>query len=138
MSEQANLQVLKDAYAAFLRGDIQSVLDACADDIEWESPGPSEIPYAGLFHGKDGVADFFNILFDTDDIQLFEPETFLAQGDRVVVLGHYSARVKATGRSTQADWVHSFVMRDGKVTKFREYYDTALVVQAYHAATAGV
>jgi uncharacterized protein len=138
MSEQANLQIVKDAYDAFMSGDIQRVIDTCADDVEWETPGPTEIPYAGLFRGKSGVADFFRILADTDDVEFFEPETFVAQGDRVIVLGHYSARVKSTGRSAHADWVHSFVLHDGKVTKWREYFDTAKYAEAYRPAAANV
>lgn len=136
MSEQANLRIIKDAYEAFKRGDIQKVIDAMSDDVEWETPGPNEIPYAGVFRGKGGIADFFRILADSDDVEFFEPESFFAQGDRVVVLGHYSARVKATGRLAQADWVHSFVLRDGKVMRGREYFDTAKYAEAYQKTPA--
>lgn len=138
MIEKTNVQVLKDAYDAFARGDIDTVLDTLSEDVEWEVPGPPEIPYAGLFRGKNGVADFFRILADSDDVLFFEAETFLAQGDRVAVLGHYSARVKATGREAHADWVQSFVMRDGKIAKYREYFDTAKYAQAYHTEAARV
>jgi ketosteroid isomerase-like protein len=138
MSEQANLEVIKAAYAAFSRGDIDAVVNACADDVEWDAAGPAEVPQAGLFRGKSGVADFFRILADAEEPQFLETEAFVAQGERVLVLGHYSARVRSTGHTAQADFVHSFVMRDGKVVKYRQYYDTARYAQAYHAATAGV
>jgi uncharacterized protein len=138
MSEKTNLQVVKDAYDAFARGDVDAVLDALAEDVEWEVPGPPEIPYAGLFRGKNGVADFFRILADADDVLFFEAETFLTNGDRIAVFGHYTARVKATGREGHAEWAHSFVMRNGKVSKFREYFDTAKFAQAYHTEAARV
>jgi ketosteroid isomerase-like protein len=138
MSEQANLKTVKDAYAAFSRGDIEAVIDACTDDVVWEAPGTKEVPQAGLFNGKSGVADFFRILMDTEEPQFLETEAFFANGDRVVVLGHYSARVKATGRTAQTDFAHSFVLRNGKVAKYRQYYDTALYADAYHAVAAGV
>ena len=131
MSEKENLRVVKDAYAAFERGDIDGVLNALAEDVEWEVPGPAEIPYAGLFRAKSGVADFFRILSDSDDVLFFEAEMFFTQGDRVAVFGHYTARVKGTGNEAHADWVHSFVVRNGKIAKFREYYDTAKFAEAY-------
>jgi ketosteroid isomerase-like protein len=138
MSEQDNLKAVQQAYAAFLQGDIATVIDACTDDVVWEAPGPKEVPQAGLFNGKNGVADFFRILGDTEEVQFLETEAFFASGERVVVLGHYSARVKATGRTAQTDFVHSFVMRGGKVAKYRQYYDTAQYAQAYQAVAAGV
>ena len=52
MLEQENTQRVKDGYAAFLRGDIPSVLDALADDTEWVSPGPADVPGTGTFRGK--------------------------------------------------------------------------------------
>jgi ketosteroid isomerase-like protein len=134
MSEQANVQVIRHAYAAFARGDIQPILDSVADDVEWETPGPTEVPYAGLFRGKDGVADFFRILNDAEEVMFFEAEAFFGEGDRVVALGHYSSRIKETNRDAQTNWAHSFVMRGGKVVKFREYYDTAAYAQAYKAS----
>lgn len=134
MNEQRNLQAIRDAYAAFARGDIQSVLDGLADDVEWEVPGPPEIPYAGVFRGIGGAADFLRTLSETDEIQLFEPEHFFAHGDMVVVLGRYAARVKSTGKIAQADWVHAFTFRGDKVARVREYVDTAKYAQAYTTA----
>jgi ketosteroid isomerase-like protein len=138
MSEQANVQVIKKAYTAFARGDVETILDCLAEDVEWETPGPTEIPYAGLFRGKNGVADFLRILNDAEDVLFFEPEAFFGQGDRVVVLGHYSSRIKATNRSAQTNWSHSFVLRNGKVVKCRQYFDTAAYAQAYKAVPAHV
>jgi uncharacterized protein len=138
MSEKTNLQVVKDAYEAFLRGDVDTVLETLADDVEWEVAGPSEIPYAGVFRGKSGVADFFRILADSDDVLFFEAETFFTHDDRVAVFGHYNARVKATGNEAHADWVHSFVIRNGKIAMFREYFDTAKFAQAYRSEVARV
>ena len=39
MSDQQNLQIVKDAYAAFGRRDIPTVLKALTDDVEWTIPG---------------------------------------------------------------------------------------------------
>lgn len=136
MNEQRNIQAVRDAYAAFGRGDITSVLDTLTDDVEWDIPGTSDIPYAGVYRGIGGAADFFRALGEADEIQLFEPERFFASGDMVVALGRYAARVRKTGKVAQSAWVHTFTFRGDKVAKFREYADTAKYAQAYTAAAA--
>lgn len=134
MAEQQNLQLIRDAYAAFGRGDIEAVLNALTDDVVWETQGPSQIPYAGVFHGKEGAAEFFARLIEADEMEAFEPQRFFAYGDMVVVLGRYAAKVRATGNHAEADWVHTFTLRGGKVANFCEYFDTAKYAQAYERA----
>ena len=73
MSEADNLQVVKNAYDAFGRGDIAAILSSLTDDVTWHLVGPSEIPYAGLRQGRDGAAEFFRLLGESDDVALFEP-----------------------------------------------------------------
>lgn len=131
MSDQQNLQIIKDAYAAFRSGDIPALLSSLSDDVTWELPGPAEIPYAGMRHGRDGAAEFFRLLSESDEVQVFEPRRFLADSDVVVVLGRYEARVKSTGKTAATDWVHVFELRDGKVTSWREYYDMLSYARAY-------
>ena len=136
MSEQQNLQVIRDAYAAFSRGDIESVLNVLTDDVVWELPGPAQIPYAGVYNGKPEVAQFFSRLAGSEDVQTFEPQQFFANGDMVVVLGRYAARVKANGKTAEADWVHAFTVRAGKIARWHEYLDTATYAKAYEQTPA--
>jgi uncharacterized protein len=134
MAEQENLRIIRDAYAAFVRGDIATVLANLTDDVVWDTLGPAQIPYAGVFRGKDGVAQFFGIFAENDEVQAFEPRRFFAEGDMVVVLGHYAARIKSTGNLAEIDWVQTFKFRDGKVAEYRDYFDSAKYAQAYEPA----
>lgn len=138
MNEQQNLDVIRATYSAFSHADVPAVLNGLTDDVEWFTPGPTQIPYAGMFRGKDGVAEFFRIVSENEDVQVFEPEHFFADGDTIIVQGRYASRVKNTGRTAQTDWVHVFTFRDGKVAKYVEYYDTARYAQAYEPAGAAV
>lgn len=131
MAEQNAVAIVQRAYEAFQRGDIQAVLDSMADNIEWESPAVTGVPFGGRRVGKSAVAEFFRLLAESEDIQLFEPREFIAQGERVAVLGRYRARVKSTGRTAETPWVHAFTVRNGKVTQFFELYDTAVAERAY-------
>lgn len=136
MSEQQNLQTIRNAYAAFSRGNIDAVLAQLTDDVVWETPGAAQIPYAGTFTGKDGVASFFQILAQTEDTEELVPQRFFADGDMVVVLGYYAARVKSTGKRAEAEFVHTFTFRGATVAKFSEYFDTAKYAKAYEQAGA--
>ena len=66
----------------------------------------------------------------------FEPREFIAQGDKVVVLGRSSATVRATGKSYSTDWVHLFTVADGKITDFHEFFDNAAATRAFQMSAA--
>jgi hypothetical protein len=50
------------------------------------------------------------------------------------VVGWERAKVKATNRTVELDWIMSFTVRNGKVAKFREYTDTKALADAYGSA----
>jgi uncharacterized protein len=137
MSEQDNIRTAQEAYAAFGRGDIQSLLSMLDENVEWVTPGPPDaMPTAGTRRGREGVAEFFSTLAETDQIEVFEPQEFIAQGDKVVSIIKCRTRLKATGRAVDDELVHIFTVRDGRIARFREYFDTAATVEALRGAAA--
>jgi ketosteroid isomerase-like protein len=137
MAEQENVKTVQEAYAAFSRGDIPAVLDLLSEDVNWTMPGPADIiPFAGRFEGREGVGRFFSALDGAEAVERFEQDEFIAQGDKVVVLGHYAGRIRANGQPNNIEFVHVFTVRDGKITSYRQYYDTASSVAAYRSAAA--
>jgi len=132
MNEQENVQVVQQLYAAFLRGDIPYVLNELTEDVEWQEPGPVDIlPWAGTHRGREQVARFFTLLSGAFEFEQFEPQEFIAQGDKVVVSVHERVRFRSTGRTLEQDWVEVFTLREGKVAKICLYEDTAAVVAAF-------
>lgn len=124
MGEQENLAVVRRLYSGFEQGDIPGVLAQLSEDVVWTIPGTDASPVSGVFHGRDGVNEFFSKVLATFDIDGFAPGQFFADGDTVVVLGTEMAAPK--GRPLAAtDWVHVFKVRDGHIVEFREYFDTA-------------
>lgn len=135
MDSARNTQLVQDAYAAFGRGDVNAILDVMADDVVWQpiiGCGP-HVPMAGTRRGKDGVREFFRILAENVTFEQFEPKEFVAQGDKVVALGHYRART-TPGGTFEGDWVMVFTIANGRVTRFREYTDTAAINAAFERA----
>lgn len=131
MNESNNVQVVQQLYAAFGKRDIQTLLAAVADGVDWQLLGPAKIAHAGPHHGRDQVRRFFATVAETLHVEQFEPHDFIAQGDNVVALGYYAGNVKSTGRQYASEWAHVFTLRHGKVIKFREYADTANLAAAY-------
>lgn len=134
MSEQENTEIVQAAYRNFTTGDIEALLNLFSDDISWQLPEMENVPFAGKYQGLTEVARFFATLNEAQEAQQFEPQQFIAQGDKVVATGRYVWRAKATGREYQGDWAHVFTIRDGKVVGFQEYTDTAAAASAYQKA----
>lgn len=131
MKEAGNIHIVQQMFMAFEKRDIQSILTAVADDVDWQVLGPAQIAHAGPHRGRDQVRRFFATVAETLAIEQLEPREFIAQDDKVVVLGFYAGRVKTTGRKYASEWAMVFTLRDGKVVKFREYTDTANLAAAY-------
>jgi hypothetical protein len=55
---------------------------------------------------------------------------YVAQEDRVLVLGFAKGRIKATNKTWEDDWVFAITVRDGKLTNIREYIDTQALARA--------
>lgn len=133
MDEESNTAVVRGIYEAFLRDDLPAVLDSLADDVEWTWYGPSDIPFAGTHHGREGVSNWFSVIAETIEFEQWEPREFVAQGDTVVVLGFERDTVKSTGRTFDQQWVQFFTLTNGKITRFRQFPDTAAVAAAFES-----
>ena len=131
MNEQQNVALVQQAYESFGRGDIQGLLNSLSDQVEWRTPKPEGVPFGGEYRGRDEVGRFFSELSQYEEVTHFEPREFIAQGDRVVALGIYGFKAKATGRKAESEWVHLFTIRNGKVVRFQEFFDTAAALIAH-------
>lgn len=136
MSEQQNLDIVRQGYAAFGRGDIQGLLSLLDPQVTWTTPGPADMPTAGTRRGHQAVGEFFAALSSTVEITRFEPKDFLAQGDKVVVLGEDTGVITGTGKSIDFRWAHVFTLRNGKIVSFEEIGDTSAHVDALRSIQA--
>ena len=112
MSTQQNIQTVKDFFAAIGRGDREALLALVADDIEWIIPG-EDWPLAGTRHGHAGLADLLEAASRSIETST-EPREFVAQGDRVLVVGFARGKIKATNKTFEDDWIFAITVRDGR------------------------
>jgi len=124
------IALVKSLYDAFGRGDIAYILERVAPDCRWSVPGET-LPYSGNSTGREGADAFFQKLAASEDITLFEPREFFANGDVVVALGYEECSSKLTGKPISTNWAHVFRTRDGKVVSWETYFDTAAFARAH-------
>ena len=135
MSIEKNIQTVKDFFAAIGRGDRDGLLALVAEDIEWIIPG-EDWPLAGTRHGHAGLADLLETASKTMETSA-EPREFVAQGDRVLVVGFAKGKIKATNKTFDDHFVFAITVRDGKLTNIREYIDTQALARAAHMDASG-
>ena len=139
MSVRTNTATVRQVYENFealgrtraKRPDMKPLLSLYSPDVEWHVPKMENVPFAGPRRGIAGVRDFFAAITESLEVLQFEPREYIAQGEKVVALGRYSWRVKATGREFSSDFAHVCTIRDGKIVRFHEYMDTAAEVRAH-------
>lgn len=120
-----NVDILRDGYAAFSRGDIPAVLAVLDPDIEWIEP--EGYPWGATYRGHDEVLGLFGTAAQMlgPDWRV-EPDELLPCGDDgVLALGHHR------GTGERGPWAVPFAMvwqlRDGRAVRFRQYGDTVLM-----------
>jgi ketosteroid isomerase-like protein len=130
-----NVDVVRGMYEAFGRGDIQGVLAACDPQIEWrQAEGNPVGGEGGALIGPDAVMEkVFMRLGQEWDSFIVTPRQFHDAGDSVIVEGRYTGGYKATGRSIDSQFCHVFKVREGKVTSFQQYMDTAQMQEVMDA-----
>jgi ketosteroid isomerase-like protein len=94
---QQAITVLRGAYAAFNRGDMDAAAAALDPAIEWIEP--AEFPGGGTYHGRDEAKRYLTNSREAWAKVISEPEQFIPAGNRIVVFVH--ARVRPKG---SADW----------------------------------
>ena len=137
MSTQENVQIVKDFFVAMGRGDKQGLLALSAENIEWIIPG-EDWPLAGTHRGHAGLAGLLQKASEMVETSYPKPPEFVAQGDRVLVIGSATGKIKATNKPFKDDWVFAITVRSGKVANIREYIDTQALARASQMDASGL
>lgn len=121
----SSAEIVKTMFAAFGAGNMEDLKKTLSDNTVWVYHGTDEIPYNGTYTGKDEVVKFIGNIITHVDIEGFQTNHFFENGNRVVVLGNEKQRIKKNGELLEQDWVQSFVVEDGLITRLDEFANTA-------------
>jgi len=138
MSDEAsNIATLKEAYRMWREtkgGSVDHWMGICDENIQLGSiaQGQPRVAYMTEYKARDELAQYFEGLKRDWEMIEFKTDHFVAQGDRVVMLGSCSWRAKRTGKVVSTPKADSWRFANGKAVEYYEYFDTAQV----HAAMA--
>jgi len=129
-----NADTARQLYAAFGRRDLPAILDLLTDDVEWGEPDNPHNPCGGTRHGHAGFLEWATIGRDAEDITVLDIHAVIAEGDAVAVVGYLECVARRTGRGYTSDFVHLLAFRDGRIARFREFFDTYAAAEAFRLA----
>jgi uncharacterized protein len=120
-----NVELVRGAYAAFAKGEIQKVLGLLAEKVEWYEAEHVTYWPGGPLVGPQAVVNgvFARIPQDFDGFQV-DVGRIVGCGDTVLVEARYRATAKATGKRLDVQVAHVWDFRDGKVVRWQQYTDT--------------
>lgn len=113
-------KVVENMFSAFGSGDIEKLVETVSDDTVWIYHGTQIIP-KGSFEKKEGVRAFFSSILEKTEIINFEPEQYIVEGNKVVVLGQEHQRVKRSGRELKQKWVQIYTVENELIARMEEF-----------------
>ena len=110
---QATVEVIRRAYDAFNRGDLDALIECYSTDAEQEVP-----VFAQTHRGRDEIRRSFAEYFEVVEEYRTDPLEFIEVGEQVVVPVRLHGRLRHTGITGEmipTEMVHAFAVRDGKI-----------------------
>jgi ketosteroid isomerase-like protein len=125
MEESSHLQqtitALREAYAAFNRGDMDAAVASLDPQIEWIEP--AEFPGGGTYHGRDAAKGYLKQSRAAWSEVVSDPERFITAGDRVIVFVYARVRPKGGKEWQEVRLADVYTVRDGKLVAMRAFAD---------------
>lgn len=128
-----NIELIQQLYQAFSQKDIESILGFLDEDVEWGEPENPYNPAGGTRKGHSGFVEWLNIGKNAEEILVLEPKRFLTDNDSVAVIGHMKCLAKTTGKIYESDFVHWAIIKNNKIIKFQEFFDTYIAGEAFRS-----
>jgi ketosteroid isomerase-like protein len=128
-----NVEIIRQMSERFAAGDRVSWREFFAEDVVWDTTATT-FPNAGLYEGHAGVERFFIDWIGTFSDLEFEDLEYLDAGDSVIAVWHWRGLGKTSGVETEATMFGVYDLRDGQITRFRQYETRE---EALAAAKAG-
>lgn len=122
---QENVEVVRESWDAWLRGDLSRLFNTYDPDIVWDTTHYRDWPESS-YEGIEGVERFLTEwLAVWDDYEVGIDEIFPAPDQRVVVLFWHRGRGRASGLAMEWHAAQIITVRDGKLIRIDNYEDRA-------------
>lgn len=133
-----NDAIVKGLYEAIAKGDLDTVLGALDEQVEWNEAEHAPYWPGKAFMGPQAVAEgvFARIPQDFDDFRI-DVQRIVGLGETVLAEVRYHGTVKATGRNLDAQVAHVWDFRAGKCVRWQQYADTWQIAHVTNFTPAG-
>lgn len=121
-----HIEVLKERYAAFYRGDIEGATQDWAEDFVWQGANPA-LPGGGEYTGKREAVQALQQAVGAWDEFVLSADEFFEDGETVVVLAHQDLRKGDRSATTPA--VHVWRWQGEQIKRFQLLIDTLRAAQ---------
>jgi ketosteroid isomerase-like protein len=120
MGSADDVEVIRRGFAAFSAGDMPTLRELFTEDAVWHVPGSGSL--AGPKRGRDQILAFFGELMSRSDGTLSLTLDDVVGGDSHTVSINQN-RANRGDQSLQQEAVIVFVLRDGRVSEARQFFD---------------
>ena len=131
--------IIRRFYELYARKDLAGALDLLHHQVVMHAAEnfiyASDNPYSGIDAIRNGIFDRVAVEWDGFSAT---PEEILGAGDVVIARGRYRGTFKATGTAINAEFVHVFRFKDGRISDWQSYTDTAQFKDALSGQAKGV
>lgn len=128
-----NVALLEGIWGPVERGessDFQPFFDHLDDDVVFTTS-------VGELRGKQAVIHYFTHAGELLEFRPYErPQEYFGNGDRVVIVGEETFRVRATGATARVPWAWVHDLRDGLIIRIEAIEDLSVVADAVTEALA--
>ena len=124
--------MIRGIYQAFGKGDIPTVLGAMDDQIIWNEADNAGWSGGNPYVGPNAVLERIFMRKGSEiDTLTVTPINVIDGGDIVAVEGRYTGTVKSTGKPLDAQFVHVWGIKSGKVVRHQQYTDSKQWSEAF-------
>lgn len=108
-------------FAAFQAGDLDALIETVHPDSKWTYIGANPKLARAEFSGHQKVRRFFERILERLEMDSFNTDEFIVEGDTVVIFGSESGTVRATNGPFRNEWTQRYTVNDGLITRMVEY-----------------
>jgi ketosteroid isomerase-like protein len=118
-----NVEIVREAWDAWSRGDMAALFEFYDPEVEWDM-SHSYVPDMGVFHGHEGIREFFGEWRAFFAEYWAEAQEFIEVGDSVIVRVHQGGRGRSStvGVEMPAYW-QLYRLRGGRAVRVEIYRD---------------
>lgn len=124
----SNVTRAREGYAAFSCGDMTTLAEILAPDVEWVVGGDNVL--TGTYHGRDAVFDFLGRILGITGGTFIAALEALAEVEPGMVLAYVRVTAEANGLSYDEESVQRLDMADGQVVRFRTFAENTTLFDA--------